>query len=71
MLNIERVCPWWIEPLGSPKIMLKDIPISPLPNKTDVPNPSLLGLNNFANESKLLFVDFLDFRFFILILYFC
>ncbi|KEH19316.1 auxin response factor 14 [Medicago truncatula] len=51
MLNIERVCPWWIEPLGSPKIMLKGIPIFPLPNKTDVPNPSLLGLNNFANEN--------------------
>jgi len=48
--NIERVCPWWIEPLGSPKIMLKGIPI--------LPKPSLLGSNNFVNEGQLLSIHF-------------
>lgn len=60
--NIERVCPWWIEPLGSPKIMLKGISILPLPNKTDAPNSSLLGLNNFVNEGQLLSIHFFTFR---------
>ncbi|XP_027192885.1 auxin response factor 2 isoform X2 [Cicer arietinum] len=42
----ERVCPWWIEPLGSSN--LKGYPNLPLQNKEHVQNP--LGLNGFAND---------------------
>lgn len=54
----ERVCPWWIEPLGSSN--LKGYPNLPLQNKEHVQNP--LGLNGFANDGQLLSVHFSNLR---------